>query len=44
MKTLVVYDSLHGNTKIIAETIVAAIPGEVDLLKAGEALEVELET
>jgi len=41
MKTLVVYGSVYGNTKTIAEAIATAIPGEVDLLKADEALEVE---
>jgi flavodoxin len=31
MKTLVVYDSVYGNTKTIAQTIGAALPGEVTL-------------
>jgi flavodoxin I len=37
MKTLVVYDSLHGNTKTIAQTIGDALPGEVEMLHVGEA-------
>ncbi len=36
MKTLVVYDSLHGNTKAIAQAIGDALPGEVEVLQAGE--------
>jgi flavodoxin len=36
MKTLVVYDSLYGNTKIIAQAIGDEIPGEVQVLQAGE--------
>ena len=31
VKTLVVYDSLYGNTKTIAQAVGAAIPGEVDV-------------
>jgi flavodoxin len=37
MKTLVVYDSLHGNTKIIAQAIGEAIPGEVEVQHVDEA-------
>jgi flavodoxin I len=37
MKTLVVYDSLYGNTKTIAEAIGVAVPGEVEVLHVGEA-------
>jgi flavodoxin len=37
MKTLIVYDSLHGNTKTVAQTIGDAIPGDVEVLHAGEA-------
>jgi flavodoxin len=37
MKTLVVYDSLHGNTKIVAQAIGDAIPGEVEVVQVGEA-------
>jgi flavodoxin I len=37
MKTLVVYDSLYGNTRTIAEAIGDAVPGDVEVLHAGEA-------
>ena len=37
MKTLVVYDSVYGHTKTIAQTIGDAIPGEVEVLHAKEA-------
>ena len=37
MNTLVVYDSLYGNTKTIAQAIGDAIPGEVEVLHVGEA-------
>jgi flavodoxin I len=37
MKTLVVYDSLYGNTKAIAQAIGDALPGEVEVLPVGEA-------
>jgi flavodoxin len=37
MKTLVVYDSLYGNTKTIAQAIGNALPGEVEVLHVGEA-------
>ena len=36
MKTLVLYDSLHGNTEKIARAIGDAIEGEVQVLRAGE--------
>ena len=36
MKTLVVYDSLYGNTRTIAQAITDAIPGEVNLVHIGE--------
>ena len=36
MKTLVVYDSVYGNTEIIAWTIGDAIPGEVEVLHVGQ--------
>ena len=36
MKTLVVYDSVYGNTEIIAQAIAAAIPGEVKVLRVGQ--------
>jgi len=37
MKTLVIYDSLHGNTKKIAQAIGDALAGETKVLHAGEA-------
>lgn len=43
MKTLVVYDSLYGNTKTIAQTIGDAIPDEVEVLHVGDAKSSELE-
>jgi flavodoxin len=36
MKTLVVYDSVYGNTEIIAKAIGDAIPGEVEVLHVGD--------
>jgi flavodoxin len=36
MKTLVVYDSVHGNTETIAKAIGDAIAGEVEVVHAGE--------
>lgn len=44
MKTLVVYDSLHGNTEKVAKTIGDAIGGEVRVLSAAEAKPSELGT
>ena len=37
MNTLVVYDSVHGNTEKIARAIGGAIAGEVQVLHANEA-------
>ncbi len=37
MKTLIIYDSLYGNTETIAQTIGNAIPGEVQVLHVREA-------
>jgi flavodoxin I len=42
MKTLVVYDSVHGNTEKIAKAIGDAITGEVQVLRAGEVNPAEL--
>jgi flavodoxin len=42
VKTLVVYDSLYGNTKTIAEAIGDAIPGDIEVLHVGEANASEL--
>lgn len=36
MKTLIVYDSVYGNTEKIAESIGGAIDGDVEVLRAGE--------
>jgi flavodoxin I len=44
METLVVYDSLYGNTEIIARAIGAAIPGEVQVLRVGQVDAGQLET
>ena len=44
MKTLVVYDSEHGNTEKIARSIGDAITGEVKVLRVGEVSSSELET
>jgi flavodoxin len=42
MKTLVVYDSVYGNTEIIAQAIAAAIPGDVQVLRVGQAKPADL--
>jgi len=44
MKTLVVYDSLHGNTEKIAKAIGAALTGEVEVLRVGEVDPSEVKT
>jgi flavodoxin I len=44
MKTLVVYDSLYGNTEKIAKAIGDAVGGEVRVLSVGEAKPSELTT
>jgi flavodoxin len=38
VKTLVVYDSLYGNTKTIAQAIGETISGEVEVLHVGDAV------
>ena len=43
MKTLVVYDSLYGNTRAIAEAIGAAIPGDVEVMPVNEVTSSGLE-
>jgi flavodoxin len=43
MKTLIIYDSVHGNTEKIAKAIGDAIPGEVKVLRVGEVNSSELE-
>jgi flavodoxin I len=44
MKTLVIYDSVYGNTKAIAQAIGETIPGEVRVLHVGQVSAAELET
>lgn len=42
MKTLLIYDSLYGHTKVIAQAINDALPDEVRMLQAGEVNPAEL--
>jgi flavodoxin len=42
MKTLVIYDSLYGNTKRIAQAIGDAIPDQVEVLHVGDVNASEL--
>jgi len=42
MKTLIVYDSVYGNTEKIAKAIGDAITGEVKVLRVGEVISSEL--
>jgi flavodoxin I len=44
MKTLVVYDSIYGNTEAIAQAIGGAIPGEVQVLRVEQVDTGDLET
>ena len=44
MKTLVVYDSVYGNTEIIARAVGGAFPGEVQVLRVGQVNASELES
>ncbi len=44
METLVAYDSLYGNTEIVAKAIAAALPGEVEVQRVGKVQVGELET
>ena len=44
MKTVVVYDSVYGNTEIIARAIGDAIPGEVQVLRVGQVNAGDLDT
>ena len=37
MKTLVVYDSVYGNTKTVAQAIGDSLPGEVEVIHVKEA-------
>ncbi len=43
MRTLVVYDSLHGNTERIARAIGSAVSGEVEVSRVSEAASALLE-
>jgi flavodoxin I len=43
MKVLVVYDSLYGNTEVIARAIGGAIPGEAPVLRVGQVTSGDLE-
>lgn len=43
MKTLIVYDSVYGNTEKIAKAIGEGITGEVEVLRAGEVEPSKLE-
>ncbi len=43
MKTLVVYDSVYGNTEIVARAIGEAIPGEVQVARVGQVNVSDLE-
>jgi len=44
MKSVIVYDSLYGNTERIARAIGEAIPGEVQVLRVGQVDVSELKT
>jgi flavodoxin I len=44
MKTLVIYDSLYGNTEKIAQAIAQAIPGEVQVRRVGQVAAGDWET
>ncbi len=44
MKTLVIYDSVYGNTEKIAKAIGDAITGEVEVLRVGDVNSSELKT
>jgi len=44
MKTLVVYDSVYGNTEKIARAIAKSIPGEVEVLRVSQVQAEALET
>ena len=43
VRTLVVYDSLYGNTKAVAQAVGDALPGEVEVLYVKEAKAAGLE-
>jgi flavodoxin len=37
MKTLIIFDSMYGNTEKIAKAVASGISGDIKVLKAGEA-------
>ncbi len=43
MKTLIVYDSVYGNTEQIAKAIASTVQGEVRAVRVGEAHPTDLE-
>lgn len=43
MKTIVVYDSVYGNTETVARAIAQAVPGEVEVWRVGQVGAAELE-
>jgi flavodoxin len=43
MKTLIIYDSVYGNTERIAQAIGAALPGEVQVQRVGQVRPGDLE-
>jgi len=43
MKTLIVYDSVYGNTEVIARAIADEIPGEVHVLRVGQVNPVDVQ-
>jgi flavodoxin len=44
MKTLVVYDSVYGNTETVARAVGDAIPGAVQVLRIGQVNAADCET
>jgi flavodoxin len=44
VKVLIIYDSVHGNTKRIAKAIGGAIAGDVKVLSVDETNSAELKT
>jgi len=43
MKTVVVYDSLYGNTEAVARAVGAALPGDVQVVRVGQVNARDLE-
>jgi flavodoxin len=42
MSTLIIYDSLYGNTELIARTIGEAVTGDLEVVRIGDATRSEL--